>query len=412
MSLRVISLIVVLILTNKSLLGQKIIGLSKMDSSYIHLFTHHEAETDRTHEDIEFDLQRIKNIPGIGKAEIKYKEGNEPYFDVKEVNTLLPIVNFGGIRDNFWYRLGISDINLLGEGRTFFAHYQSNDARHSGQLYFKDPYFIGADWGYSVDLNRWASIEPLMFNEGRVNYEFEYIGAAVSIIKNFGIRRSVELGVNYFIENYEKSREQDLEVPPGPISLQEPKLLLRTTYQENFVNYDFFILNGISWRLGLQNVYNMKGGDWFNIIQFQMKSFHEVGNIGNMALRLRLALSTNNYSPFAPFVADSHVNLRGVGNRIDRGTGQAVLNVEYRHTLFKTYPFGIQAVVFSDLGSWRNPGGKLSELISKESFRHFVGGGIRIIYQQIFGATFRIDYGIDIFNTQQRGFVLGLGQYF
>ena len=80
--------------------------------------------------------------------------------------------------------------------------------------------------------------------------------------------------------------------------------------------------------------------------------------------------------------------------------------------MIKKYPFVVQAILFTDLGTWRNPGGELSELVSRETYRQFVGGGFRIIYQQVFGATFRVDYGIDIFNPDQRGFVLGLGQYF
>jgi hypothetical protein len=35
----------------------------------------------------------------------------------------------------------------------------------------------------------------------------------------------------------------------------------------------------------------------------------------------------------APFAVDNNINLRGVGNIIDRGT--VVLNSEYRHTLFE-----------------------------------------------------------------------------
>jgi hypothetical protein len=48
---------------------------------------------------------------------------------------------------------------------------------------------------------------------------------------------------------------------------------------------------------------------------------------------LRLGLSTNNESPFAPFSLDNNINLRGVGNAVDRGTGSIVFNTEYRYTL-------------------------------------------------------------------------------
>ena len=83
----------------------------------------------------------------------------------------------------------------------------------------------------------------------------------------------------------------------------------------------------------MQNVYNTVDENWFNTLQFQGRSFKRFGEKGNLAMRLRLAISTNNDTPFAPFVVDSHVNLRGVGNRIDRGTAQVVFNSEYRHTV-------------------------------------------------------------------------------
>jgi hypothetical protein len=42
-------------------------------------------------------------------------------------------------------------------------------------------------------------------------------------------------------------------------------------------------------------------------------------------------LASNSKSPFAP-LRFNNINLRGVGNIIDRGTGTVVLNSEYRHT--------------------------------------------------------------------------------
>ncbi|WP_235293239.1 BamA/TamA family outer membrane protein [Portibacter lacus] len=394
-------------------IGQRIEGLKKMDMDYIHLFTSFDDQEASTISELELDLQRIKNIPGIGRADLMFDSISQDYvFTIKEVTTLLPIVNFGGITDNYWYKLGLSDYNLFGQGKNVSIHYQNNNGRHSGQLYYRDPYLIGNRWGYSLDLNTWSSEEPLFFEEGIVNYDFNYKNIGGSVIRNFGIHRMLELGANYFVESYEKSERQPLEMPPGPVSLIQPKLLINTSYESNFVDYHFFFLSGSHWKATMQNVYNLDEKDLFHILQLQYKNYIKFGKIGNLAMRLRFALSTNNYSPFAPFVIDSYVNIRGVGNRIDRGTGQAIFNIEYRHTLLSRYPFGIQVVVFSDLGSWRNPGGELSELVDIESVRHFVGGGFRFVYQQIFGATFRIDYGVDIYDLSQRGFVIGLGQYF
>jgi hypothetical protein len=72
----------------------------------------------------------------------------------------------------------------------------------------------------------------------------------------------------------------------------------------------------------------------------------------------------------------------------------------------------LQGVIFSDSGSWRNPGGNLSDFTDAENFVLFAGTGIRIIHKKIYNAVFRIDYGFNLQDPATRGFVLGVGQYF
>jgi hypothetical protein len=123
-------------------------------------------------------------------------------------------------------------------------------------------------------------------------------------------------------------------------------------------------------------------------------------------------MATNSDSPFAPFVLDSRVNIRGVGNRVDRGTAQLVLNLEYRQTLFHNEKYAAQLVAFADSGTWRNPGGTFKDLFDENQFRQFMGAGLRWINKKIFKSVIRVDYGIDIWNINQSGVVIGLGQYF
>ena len=54
----------------------------------------------------------------------------------------------------------------------------------------------------------------------------------------------------------------------------------------------------------------------------------------------------------------------------------------------------------------------LGDFVNRDNFRHFVGLGVRLIYKRAFDAILRLDYGIDIYNSGQRGFVFGFGQYF
>ena len=140
--------------------------------------------------------------------------------------------------------------------------------------------------------------------------------------------------------------------------------------------------------------------------------FSRVGKKGNWANRVRLGLSSNADSPFAPFSVDNNINIRGVGNTIDRGTGAIILNSEYRHTVYEKKWFVIQSNVFIDAGSWRNPGGDFGDFSSSDSIRIHPGIGLRFMHKAVFNAIFRIDYGVGITKNDSRGFVFGIGQYF
>jgi len=364
---------------------------------------------------LEEDVQRLKNIAGIGNASGRADTVGQAIrlvFTVEEVKTLLPIIAFGGIKNNVWFQIGVTDINWQGKGQFLSAHYQNNDRRHSGQFNYVVPYFKSTQWGFRTTLSHWESREPLFFPEGTVNYDYNNTSAAFQAIRHFGIHNQLEFGGSFFVENYAQSEFQFLENPPGPTQFRQPKWLGKIEYSQNYINYHSFYLDGFRWLFRWQSVYNTIDENWFNFVFFQAFYFRQIQEKGNWAARFNIGISTNNDSPFAPFVVDSHVNIRGVGNRIERGTAQAVLNIEYRQTLFQTNRFAGQLVVFSDIGTWRNPGGSFEQLIDKEQFRHFVGGGARFIYKKIYGAVLRVDYGFDLYDRYQRGLVLGLGQYF
>ncbi len=390
-------------------------GLKRTQAAFLTQYIQTEKGATLNDSLVQADVQRLKNIAGIGNATAKLdtlSKGIRLTFQIEEVRTLLPILNFGGIEGNVWFQVGFSDINWQGKGQFLSAAYQNNDRRHSGNIYYKVPRINGTNWGFTASLNKWSSREPLFFDEGTVNYDYDNNGIGLTAIRHFSFLKYLEVGGTYFVEEYVQSNLQFLENPPGPVEFRQPKWLSKFSYSENYLNYHKFYLQGLYWQAILQDVFNTIDRTWFHSFLIQAKYFKRIGQNGNLAARTRFGIATNNDSPFAPFVVDSHVNIRGVGNRIDRGTAQIILNTEYRHTLFETQKFGAQVVGFSDAGTWRNPGGELKDLFDKQQFRVFVGGGFRLIYNKIYGAVLRIDYGIDIFNKQQRGFVIGLGQYF
>lgn len=140
--------------------------------------------------------------------------------------------------------------------------------------------------------------------------------------------------------------------------------------------------------------------------------YKRLGENGNWASRLRLGLASNVNSPFAPFTVDNNLNIRGVGNTIDRGTGSIVINSEYRHTLYERNWFVLQGNAFIDAGSWRNPGGDFGDFLDRDNLRVYPGVGLRFMHKRIFNAIFRIDYGFGITPNADRGLVFGIGQYF
>ena len=140
--------------------------------------------------------------------------------------------------------------------------------------------------------------------------------------------------------------------------------------------------------------------------------FKRISNKGNWANRLRLGVATNSESPFAPFALDNNLNVRGVGNLIDRGTAVMLLNTEYRHTIYEKGWFALQGNAFVDSGTWRTPGGDFGDFVDSENIKIYPGIGLRLIHKKIYNAIFRIDYGVGLGENSSKGIVFGIGQYF
>lgn len=390
-------------------------GLKKTNPKYLRQFLKSKEGSAFTKKGLENDIQQLWNAGTNQDVQVKIDSlSNQQVkltFQLKEKKTLIPIVNFGGIDDNIWFQLGLTDFNWRGRGHQFLAFYQNNDMRHSGQVFYRIPY-LNRKWGVAFDVLQWRSLEPLFFPEGTVQYNYDNFNVGATAIRNFNFKQRLELGASFFVEKYSKAEIQNIDNPPGPDGLQLPKTASKVEYIHNYINHNRFYLQGWDARGIWQVVYNLEDQTFFNSLILQARKFHRFGKRGNFALRARMGISTNNDTPFAPFVIDSRINLRGSGNRIERGTAQLILNMEYRHTLLDSDNWAIQGVAFSDMGNWRPPGGTLNQFLETDELRQFVGGGFRVIYKRIYNAIFRIDYGIDIYNQDQHGIVLGIGQYF
>ncbi|MEM6737226.1 MAG: POTRA domain-containing protein [Bacteroidota bacterium] len=401
-----------LVLSSQQIASISFEGLKKTKESYVRQFVTVQVGDRLDSVQLERDRKTLTNLEIFGNALVKVyltTEGDyEVIFWCNELFTLLPIFSFGGIEGNFWIQTGFSEANLGGGGNKLTAYYQYYD-RSSIAAHLTFERIKRSNWGANLSFVKWSTLEPLFFSQGEVQYEYDNWTFGATAIRYFQFRDKVEFGGAYFTEDYTRVGEGFSD---APLMVSEKKILGKVLYTIDRVNYHFFYLDGVRNQLNFQTVRSI-GNDPAFYIMFNDLIYHRrINEKGNFAMRFRFGVSSNEESPFAPFVLDSYLNIRGVGNRVDRGTGAIILNTEYRHTMLEKEKMAIQGVIFSDTGSWRNPGGTFNDFTDSDNFVLFAGGGLRLIHKKIYNAIFRVDYGINLQETEINGFVLGVGQYF
>lgn len=405
----------IIVAQENSIVDVKIEGLKKTKISVLKSFllTKSGAVLDSTI--LNNDVQRLKKLPAISHAYYQvFKATKNSYniiFQIEENRTLIPVVNFWTTTNKqFAYKVGLYDHNFLGRNMAFGGFYQNN-GYHSYGINFRAPYLFSNKFGLAVNHTNWISEEPLYFNNGSANYKYQNISFETMLMYELNFKNRLELGLNFFNEQY--NYKIGLTSPTIPLELNINKFLLKFVYLYDNLDYFYQYINGFKNELYIQMVTSKnKYQEDFFVTWNDLFYFKRIGEKGNWANRLRVGLSTNTESPFAPFALDNNVNLRGVGILVDRGTGSIVYNTEYRHTILEKGSFVVQSNVFLDSGTWRTPGGELSDFTKKENIKVFSGIGLRIINKKIFNAVFRIDYGYELTDGKSKGLVFGIGQYF
>jgi outer membrane protein assembly factor BamA len=356
--------------------------------------------------------KKISSLIPIAKVEtniIQTKNQTKIIYICEEVNTLLPVFNFGLSSENQWVVAGVQEYNLGGKGRQISGIYQYYD-RHSYFFHFLIPYFGNTRWGMAGNFKKWSTNEPLYIRSMAVDYFYDNNAIELSALYEFGLHHRIELGSSYFTETYTKINQHDNL--PGPKKAEKNKFLAKCSYLNESISYHYFYQEGWANSFNFTSVKTVGYDPLFVIAFNEFRYFYLLSPKINIAGRLKLGLSTNNNNPFAPFVLDNHVNIRGIGNKVDRGTGTIFFNLEYRHTLYEKPFGGIQGVLFTDSGSWRKPGGGFDDFIDPDIIKSYSGIGLRFIHKRFYNAIFRVDYGFNMFDLSDSGIVIGLGQYF
>ena len=364
---------------------------------------------------MEHDVTRLKRLPSISHAYYEVflfdSQNYEVHYTIEENFTLIPFANlFSSSNDDFAFRVGLQEFNFLGRNITVGGFYQL-DVYNSYGFSVRAPYLFSNKLGLAFNYNNFNTQEPVFFEEDTADYRYSNTGFELLGLYEFNFKNRMELGFSLFTEDY--NYLEGATRPDVPLTLNVDKHLFKLIYDFDNVDYFYQYLEGFRSTLNFQYVGSSDTALPEFLIGFNDFVYYKrIGNQGNWANRIRLGLATNVDSPFAPFTVDNNLNIRGVGNTIDRGTGAIVFNTEYRHTLVDKNWFVLQSNLFVDGGSWRNPGGDFGDFLDSENLRIYPGVGLRFMHKRIFNAIVRIDFGYGITKNSASGIVFGIGQYF
>ena len=365
------------------------------------------------------DVRRFKLLPSVASASyelVPLDQGNyRVIYTVVENFAIIPGLNVTqDVNDGIAFRTSLFDFNFLGQNQIIGGVYSRNVFDSYG-FFWEAPNLITRKWGLGVNYQNNVLQEPVFFDDGRdVNYKFDSQAFEFKVFYEHNFNNRFELGLNYAQEDYSLLNG---ELPPDiPEQLGVDRLSVVGEYEYNNITNEYQYVDGFRSIFTYSFTLDSKGDNDllrnFFIGRNDFEFFKRVGSRGNWANRLRLGYATNDTSAFAPFALDNQLNIRGVGNVVDRGTASVVLNTEYRYTLIEKGWFAMQSNIFIDAGTWQDPGGQLSDLTTFDNSALFTGLGVRFIHRRIFNAVFRIDYGFSLGDKVNSGIVFGIGQYF
>ncbi len=363
----------------------KIQGNKKLKSSFVKKISSIKSGAVLDSLQIEEDIIRLKRLPSVAHAyyQVFHSHDNlyNVFYNIEENFTIIPSINVYTTNDEeFAYRIGLYEFNLFGRNIAFGGFYQK-DIYSSYAINFRAPNLFGKQYGLAINHQNLTTQEPVFFDNTTADYKYNNESLEILGLFEINFHHKIEFGINYFTEDYKY--KFGATNPDVPLELNVHKLLYKGIYEYNNLDYSYQYVSGFKSRFNFQYVRSTSDMlPSFLIGWNDFFFFKRVGEKGNWANRLRVGLSTNDNTPFAPFSVDNNLNVRGVGNTIDRGTGVFLLNTEYRYTLYEKGWFILQGNVFIDAGSWRNPGGDFGDFIKSQNIRVYPGLGLRFIHKK------------------------------
>ena len=361
--------------------------------------------------DIE-DLELFKSIAYTVKDTLG---GKKVVFMISETNNINPLLGGGQFINKAWVKVGVEDVNFDGDGSILGGYYQFFDD-HSFGIYYSKPYIRNSNYGIGFSIEKLASVEPVYFQKGPVDYIHESYTYVFQLFNQPRPNKKFNIDFEYHSDRflYERNADTTDIMTPNLNNVSYERIFINPSYtvvkMKHFRNRD--LQAGFSNNIEIISGIILSPLDYIIDIENEFCYFIKLGNMTNIAMRAEVELATNHTLPQEAFFIDDRTKIRHSGNRSQRGTAGATFNFELRNVLLSTPSFGIQTALFADLGAWRPAGGNFADMFENTNFQEsFVGAGIRIRTPGVRPVILRFDYGYDFIHTNA-GLSFGLGQYF
>ncbi len=347
------------------------------------------------------DVQELYNLRHF--EDVKYKlvpidSGKyELHFIFKETLALFPIADPGITKDFIRYQAGFIDFNSFGR-----SGYSTLYIRQFGRLNYgfigDYPFVLGKRNGFTVELIKLGSYEPIWIDGKRNEYNYDLYTAMAMWRYDLNLRSYIRIGMGYQFEEFSPHVVFNLDTGKYTFKNSSDRSIFRANYRYSKINLDRVTQKGVYLELNYTQVFPtvpkniLYGNSWKFLADARayVRPFKKT----NLAARLRLGIGES--ALFDQFVLDDNTNMRGIGFKRVRRDYELVFNLENRQTLY-SHPKGIvQGVVFNDYSPGNN----------------HAGFGLRVYAEPLHGIVFRFDYGFATDDIKNGGVVAGIHQYF
>ncbi len=182
------------------------------------------------------DVQTLRNLRVFSNVSydiISNGDDIKVTYYLEEATMLLPLINFGSIKQNIWFQLGVADFNFGGEGITLGGYYRYYD-RHSFEIFQKTPCLFSTRFGLSARAAKFSTLEPAYFINGTSYYNIDRFAIGGLLRYDFTPELGretnyiLELGGEYLYEEYDKSTKSYNLNSHGPNFDKHNKVIIKS----------------------------------------------------------------------------------------------------------------------------------------------------------------------------------------